>query len=60
MGAFGDAPAFVAGVLSLKLVVNTFCEYQDGADFEAQTQGDQTRVRVPERSTVILLAEHDL
>ena len=43
-----------------KLVVNTFCEYQDGADFEAQTQGDQTRVRVPERSTVILLAEHDL
>lgn len=36
-----------------KLVVNTFCEYQDGADFEAQTQGDQTRVRVPERSTVI-------
>ena len=35
-----------------KLVVNTFCEYQDGADFEAQTQGDQTRVRVPERSTV--------
>ena len=43
-----------------KLVVNTFCEYQDGVDFEAQTQGDQTRVRVPERSTVILLAEHDL
>ena len=22
-----------------KLVVNTFCEYQDGADFEAQTTG---------------------
>lgn len=42
-----------------KLVVNTFCEYADDADFAAQTQWDERRVRVPERSTVILLAEHE-
>lgn len=39
-----------------KLVVNTFCKYEDGADFAAQTEHDGYLVRVPERSTIILVA----
>lgn len=40
-----------------RLVANTYCEYQDGADFEAQTEHEGTRVVVPERSTILLVAE---
>ena len=40
-----------------KLVVNTFCEYQDGEDFAAQTRHEGTMVVIPERSTIILVAE---
>ena len=40
-----------------KLAVNTYCEYQDGMDFAAQTEFQGNCIRVPERSTVVLLAE---
>ena len=41
------------------MVANTFCEYEDGIDFEHHTEHDRNRVRIPERSTIILVAEND-
>jgi glycogen operon protein len=40
-----------------KVVVNTFCEYEDGADFDALTECENNIVRIPERSTLVLVAE---
>jgi glycogen operon protein len=44
--------------MSWEIVVNTNCEYEDGKDFASQTErfGPNT-IRVPARSTVILIAE---
>lgn len=42
-----------------KVVANTFCEYEDGIDFEHHTEHDRNRIRIPERSTIILVAEKD-
>ncbi len=42
-----------------KLVVNTYAEYRDGADFDAVTEQNENRIRIPERSTVILTAVRD-
>lgn len=43
-----------------KLVANTFCEYQDGADFAEQTKHEGTTVTIQERSTILLVAERIL
>ena len=42
-----------------KVVANTFCEYEDGIDFEHYTEHDRNRIRIKERSTIILVAEND-
>ena len=44
--------------MSWKVVINTNCEYKDGADFEAMTEkmGPYT-VCVPARSAIIFVAE---
>ena len=42
-----------------KVVANTFCEYDDGIDFEHYTEHDRNRIRIKERSTIILVAEND-
>lgn len=43
-----------------KLVVNTYAEYQDGADVAAVTEFNDNQLRIPERSTIILIAEKDV
>lgn len=42
-----------------KLRVNTYAEYKDGADFDAVTEQNENKIRIPERSTVILTAVRD-
>jgi len=41
-----------------KVAVNTYCEYKDGVDFDAETEkfGPNT-IRIPARSTVVFVAE---
>jgi glycogen operon protein len=41
-----------------KIVVNTYCQYQDGLDFSEMTENfGYNTFRVPPRSTLIFVAE---
>ena len=40
-----------------KIVANTYCKYEDGKDFELETEHEGTRVVILQRSTIILVAE---
>ena len=53
-----NLPPLAEGYL-WKVVANTFCEYEDGIDFEHYTEHDRNRIRIKERSTIILVAEND-